>query len=38
MPNHRLSGAAYWSTEVLGNSRPCPTPSGPLLAITGAVP
>ena len=37
-PNQAPRVAAIWSTEVVGNSRPWPTSSGPLLAIAGALP
>lgn len=38
MPNHFPRVAAYWSTEVLGIRRPWPMSSGPLFAISGALP
>ncbi len=37
-PNQRARVAAYWSTEVLGSSRPWPTSSGPFSRASGAVP
>ena len=37
-PNQLPSVAAIWSTAIVGSSRPWPTSSGPLWAITGATP